>query len=102
MELQLRLIAVNSPSLQPRPEALPKDLLQIVVTIFPPLVAVCLTIGLGLKLWLNLILTLLFFEPDIAHACGCWCHSAARGGRPKLPTTTAEADRSNPLTVLGA
>ncbi len=44
------------------------DLIRIIIALFLPPVAAFLTVGLGLHVWLNLILTCFFFVPGSIHA----------------------------------
>ncbi|MFP6730652.1 MAG: YqaE/Pmp3 family membrane protein [Alphaproteobacteria bacterium] len=44
------------------------NIIRIVLAIFLPPIAAFLTVGIRLHFWLNIILTLLFFLPDVVHA----------------------------------
>lgn len=44
------------------------DILRILLSIFVPPLGVFLTVGIGLHFWLNLLLTLLGYVPEIVHA----------------------------------
>lgn len=43
-------------------------LLQLILSIFAPPVAVFLKVGLGTQFWVNLLLTAFFFVPGVIHA----------------------------------
>ena len=44
------------------------NIIRIVFATFPPPVAAVLTVGSGLRYWLNLLLTIFFFVPGVIHA----------------------------------
>ena len=46
------------------------DIIRIIITIFIPPLGVFLIVGLGLQVWINLLLTLLGYVPGLVH--GFW------------------------------
>ena len=43
-------------------------LIEVLLALFVPPVAVFLKVGLGVQFWINLLLTLFFFFPGMVHA----------------------------------
>ncbi len=54
------------------------NIIRILLAVFLPPLAAFLTVGLGLRFWLNLVLTLIFFVPGSIHAIWLVVRNAER------------------------